>query len=92
MTILKNLEELIEIVRQRKNSPVDKSYTNKLLTDKKLVVSKVKEEIIELLEAVEKKTNTVHEAADVLYHLFVYLESHNVKIEDIMIELKKRQK
>ena len=92
MTILKNLEELIEIVRQRKNSPVDKSYTNKLLTDKKLVVSKVKEEIIELLEAVEKKTNTVHEAADVLYHLIVYLEANNIKIEDVMSELKKRQK
>ena len=92
MTTLKNLEELIEIVRQRKNSPVDKSYTNKLLTDKKLVVSKVKEEIIELLEAVEKKTNTVHEAADVLYHLIVYLEANNIKIEDVMSELKKRQK
>ena len=92
MTILKNLEELIEIVRQRKNSPVDKSYTNKLLTDKKLVVSKVKEEISELLEAVEKKTNTVHEAADVLYHLTVYLEANNIKIEDVMSELKKRQK
>lgn len=92
MTILKNLEDLIEIVRQRKNSPVDKSYTNKLLTDKKLVVSKVKEEIIELLEAVEKKTNTVHEAADVLYHLIVYLEANNIKIEDVMSELKKRQK
>ena len=92
MTILKNLEELIEIVRQRKNLPVDKSYTNKLLTDKKLVVSKVKEEIGELLEAVEKKTNTVHEAADVLYHLIVYLEANNIKIEDVMSELKKRQK
>ncbi len=92
MTILKNLEELIEIVRQRKNLPVDKSYTNKLLTDKKLVVSKVKEEISELLEAVEKKTNTVHEAADVLYHLIVYLEANNIKIEDVMSELKKRQK
>ena len=92
MTILKNLEELIEIVRQRKSSPVDKSYTNKLLTDKKLVVSKVKEEISELLEAVEKKTNTVHEAADVLYHLIVYLEANNIKIEDVMSELKKRQK
>ena len=63
-----------------------------MLTDKKLVVSKVKEEISELLEAVEKKTNTVHEAADVLYHLIVYLEANNIKIEDVMSELKKRQK
>ena len=90
--MLENLEQLIKTIRERKNSPPEKSYTNKLLKDKNLSVSKVKEEIAELIEAVEKDTNKVHEAADVLYHLFVYLESHNVKIEDIMIELKKRQK
>ena len=90
--MLKNLEKLIKTIRERKNSSPETSYTNKLLNDKDLSVSKVKEEIAELIEAVEKDTNKVHEAADVLYHLFVYLESHNIKIEDIMIELKKRQK
>ena len=90
--MLENLEQLIKTIRERKNSSPEKSYTNKLLNDKDLSVSKVKEEIAELIEAVEKDTNKVHEAADVLYHLFVYLESHNIKIEDIMIELKKRQK
>ena len=90
--MLENLEQLIKTIRERKNSSPETSYTNKLLKDKNLSVSKVKEEIAELIEAVEKDTNKVHEAADVFYHLFVYLESHNVKIEDIMIELKKRQK
>ena len=90
--MLKNLEDLIKTIRDRKKSSTDNSYTNKLLNDKDLSVSKVKEEIAELIEAVEKDTNKVHEAADVLYHLFVYLESHNIKIEDIMIELEKRQK
>ena len=90
--MFENLEELIKIIRERKKNPQEKSYTNKLLNDKKFSLSKVKEEIEELIEAVEKDTNKVHEAADVLYHLFVYLESHNIKIEDIMIELKKRQK
>ena len=90
--MFENLEQLMQIIRERKKSSPDKSYTNKLLNDKSLSVSKVKEEIAELIEAVEKDTNKVHEAADVLYHLFVYLESHNIKIEDIMIELKKRQK
>jgi len=90
--MLENLEQLIKTIRERKNSSSETSYTNKLLNDKDLSVSKVKEEIAELIEAVEKDTNKVHEAADVLYHLFVYLESHNIKIEDIMIELKKRQK
>ncbi len=63
-----------------------------MLNDKKLSLSKVKEEISELIESVEKDTNKVHETADVLYHLFVYLEANNIKIEDVMDELKKRRK
>ena len=70
----------------------DRSYTNKLLNDKNLSVSKVKEEISELIESVEKNSNKIHEAADVVYHLMVYLEANNIKIEDVMSELKKRQK
>ena len=90
--MLENLEKLIKIIRERKNSSPDKSYTNKLLNDKKLSVAKVKEEIGELIESVEQNSNTIHEAADVIYHLMVYLEVNNVKIEDVMSELKKRQK
>ena len=90
--MLKTLEELIAVIRQRKGSPVKESYTNKLLSNKKLSVEKVKEEITELIEAIEKNTNKVHEATDVLYHLMVLLEVNNIKIEDVMDELKKRQK
>jgi phosphoribosyl-ATP pyrophosphohydrolase len=89
--MFENLEQLIKIIRERKNSSPDKSYTNKLLNDKNLSVAKVKEEIGELIESVEQNTNKVHEAADVIYHLMVYLESNGVKIEDVMLELKKRQ-
>ena len=90
--MLENLEKLIKIIRERKNSSPDKSYTNKLLNDKKLSVAKVKEEIGELIESVEQNSNKIHEAADVIYHLMVYLETNNVKIEDVMDELKKRHK
>ena len=90
--MLKNLEDLIKIIRDRKDSSPDKSYTNKLLNDKSLSVAKVKEEIAELIEAVEQNSNKIHEAADVIYHLMVYLEANNIKIEDVMSELKKRQK
>ena len=90
--MLENLEQLIKIIRKRKNSSPDKSYTNKLLNDKNLNVSKVKEEIEELIESVEKNSNKIHEAADVIYHLMVYLEANDIKIEDVMSELKKRQK
>ena len=90
--MFKNLEQLIKTIRKKKNSSPDQSYTNKLLNDKKLSVSKVKEEIGELIEAVEENSNKTHEAADVIYHLMVYFESNNIKIEDVMEELKKRQK
>ena len=90
--MFENLEQLIQTIRERKNSSPDKSYTNKLLNDKGLNVAKVKEEIGELIEAVEKDSNKIHEAADVIYHLMVYLEANNIKIEDVMSELKKRQK
>ena len=90
--MFENLEQLIKTIRERKNSSSDKSYTNKLLNDKNLSVSKVKEEISELIESVEQNSNKIHEAADVIYHLMVYLEANNIKIEDVMNELKKRQK
>ena len=90
--MFENLEKLIKMIRERKNSSPDQSYTNKLLKDHNLSVSKVKEEMGELIEAVEENSNKIHEAADVIYHLMVYLESNNVKIEDVMEESKKRQK
>ena len=86
------LEDLISLARQRKEKPIDGSYTNKLLKDKNLSKEKVLEEIGELIQSVEQNSNKIHEAADVFYHLIIYLESNNIKIEDIMLELKKRKK
>ena len=90
--MFKNLEELIAVIRERKDSLTEKSYTKKLLNNKKLSVEKVKEEVAELIDAIEKNSNKVHESADVLYHLMVLLEANDIKIEDVMDELKKRQK
>ena len=90
--MLNTLESLFKLARDRKSNPVEGSYTNKLLSDKSLSKEKVLEEINELIDSVEKNTNKIHEAADVLYHLIIYLEANNIKIEDIEIELKKRKK
>ena len=90
--MLNTLERLFNLARERKKSPVDGSYTNKLLSDKSLSKEKVLEEINELIEAVEKNSNSIHEAADVFYHLIVYLEANNIKIEEVMSELDKRKK
>ena len=90
--MLNTLENLIKLARDRKSSPVEGSYTNKLLTDKSLSKAKVLEEVNELIEAVEENSNKIHEAADVLYHLLMYLEANDIKIEDVMSELEKRKK
>ena len=90
--MLNPLEELVNIIRQRKNADNKDSYTNKLLNNKKMCVDKVNEEVGELIEAIEKNDNKIHEAADVLYHLLVLLENSEIKIEEVMDELKKRKK
>ena len=90
--MLNTLENLIKLARERKTNPVEGSYTNKLLADKSLSKAKVLEEIDELIEAIEENTNKIHEAADVFYHLLMYLEANNVKIEEVMEELEKRKK
>ena len=80
------------MLEKEKKNPVEGSYTNKLLGDKNLAKEKVLEEINELIEAVEENSNKIHEAADVLYHLMMYLEANDIKIEEIMGELTSRKK
>ena len=90
--MLNTLENLFNLARERKKTPVNGSYTNKLLSDKSLSKSKILEEINELVEAVDKNSNKIHEAADVFYHLIMYLEANDVKIEEVMNELNNRKK
>ena len=90
--MLNTLENLIKLARERQKNPVEGSYTNKLLADKSLSKAKVLEEVDELIEAVEENSNKIHEAADVLYHLLMYLEANDIKIEEVMKELEKRKK
>jgi phosphoribosyl-ATP pyrophosphohydrolase len=90
--MLNTLENLIKLTRERKTTPLEGSYTNKLLKDKSLSKAKVLEEVDELIEAIEENSNKIHEAADVFYHLLIYLEANDIKIEEVMSELEKRKK
>jgi phosphoribosyl-ATP pyrophosphohydrolase len=89
--MLNTLENLIKLARERQKNPVEGSYTNKLLADKSLSKANVLEEVDELIEAVEENSNKIHEAADVFYHLLIYLEANDIKIEEVMSELEKRK-
>ncbi len=90
--MLNTLEDLIKLARDRKARPLEGSYTNKLLNDKSLSKAKVIEEVDELIQAVEENTNKLHEAADVFFHLLMYLEANDIRIEEVMKELDKRKK
>lgn len=90
--MLNTLENLVKLARERKNNPLEGSYTNMLLADKSLSKAKVLEEVDELIQAVEENSNKIHEAADVFYHLLIYLEANDIKIEEVMSELEKRKK
>ena len=86
------MEKLIKIIKSRKGNDIKSSYTSFLLSKgSDHCLNKLKEELAELENAITKKRNTVHESADVIYHLLVTLESAGINFTDIIAELKKRE-
>ena len=86
------IEKLVRTIKSRKGRNVKSSYTSFLLskgTD--FCLNKLKEELTELEDAIKNNKNKVHEAADVVYHLLVTLESSGIDFNDIIKELKKRK-
>ena len=86
------IERLVKTIRSRKESDTKSSYTSFLLSKgNDYCLNKLKEEITELEDAIKNKKNTIHETADVIYHLLVTLQSANINFDDIIKELKKRE-
>tara|TARA_B100000780_G_scaffold270322_1_gene229961 strand:- start:2331 stop:2630 length:300 start_codon:yes stop_codon:yes gene_type:complete len=88
------LDNLIKIIREKKKSNIDKSYTKQLISSGlEKCIDKLQEEFDELKYALNNdKSNVIHETADVIYHLLVSLEVADIKFEDVLIELEKRKK
>jgi len=86
------IEKLVKTIRSRKGSDIKSSYTALLLSKgNDHCLNKLKEEVAELEDAIKNEKNTVHETADVIYHLLVTLESAGINFEAIIAELKKRE-
>lgn len=88
------LEKLAATIASRKNADPDSSWTAKLLSkgpDK--CAEKFGEEAVEaIIEAVKGDTKALtSEAADVLFHLLVMLESRDVALSDVFAELERRE-
>lgn len=88
------LEELYAIIKGRKDTPKEGSYTNYLF-DKGLdkILKKVGEEATEVVIAAknEDPRELVYETADILYHLLVLLVEKGVSYEAILEELASRE-
>lgn len=87
------LHKLFEIVEDRKENPVEGSYTNKLLNSGyKKTAQKVGEEAVEVIIAAgrEVRQRTIEESADLIYHLFVLLVQQGISLTEVEAELEKR--
>ena len=88
-----NLIDLVKIIRDRKSKDEDKSYTSSLLGGGlSKCINKMEEEFGELKEALNDKSNIVHETADTIYHILVTLEVADIRFEDVLKELENRKK
>jgi phosphoribosyl-ATP pyrophosphohydrolase len=86
------IEKIVKTIKSRKGKDIKSSYTSFLLSKgNDHCLSKLKEEVAELENAIKNKKDTVHETADVIYHLLVTLESAGINFDDIIAELKKRE-
>ena len=92
---LEFLSELEQILRQRAEADPGESYTATLLQKgQSYIAQKLGEEAVELaIAGVQADADRiVAEAADLLYHLLVLLQSHELQLADIVAELKLRHR
>ena len=90
------LHELMSVLEDRKINPPPNSYTARLYAggDAK-IGAKIAEEAHELLEAAgetgeQERRHLIYEASDVVYHLLVLLAHHNIRLDDVEVEIARR--
>ena len=95
-TDLSILNEIYDIIIDRKKNPVEGSYVCSLLDHRKgmdKILEKVGEEAVEVILAAKNKDHDeiIYESSDLLFHLLVMLAANGVKLEDITSEMEKRR-
>ena len=88
------LRELYSVIQDRKEHPVEGSYTNYLFdkgTDK--ISKKLGEEAVEVVIAASQRDRkaTIQEIADLEYHLLVLMADRGITLDDIEAELRSRR-
>lgn len=88
------LQKLAQTIEARKGGDPDSSWTAKLLAKgPEKAAEKFGEEAVEAIIAAVRndRENLTYEAADVLYHLLVMLAARDVRLEDVLAELERRE-
>ncbi len=89
------LNELFEIIEDRKNTHPEKSYTAKLLAEgEDKILQKVGEEAVEVILAAKGQGNQrlIEETADLLYHTLVLLSAKGLTLAEVEAELRARHR
>ena len=89
------LTRLFDIIEDRRDNPIEGSYTNSLINggiDK--TAKKVGEEAVEVILAAasQGRQRVIEESADLIYHLFVLLAQQGVALVEVEAELEKRHR
>lgn len=86
------VDTLYHTILERKNSSGSKSWTRKLLNDKELLLSKIREEANELAIAIDEESDAqvIYESADLLYHSLVGLGYREISPDRVKQELARR--
>ncbi len=86
------VDTLYHTILERKNASSSKSWTKKLLDDKELLLSKIREEADELAVAIDRESDeqVIYEAADLLYHSLVGLGYRDISPDRVKQELARR--
>ncbi|MFC7006598.1 phosphoribosyl-ATP diphosphatase [Halalkalicoccus salilacus] len=90
------LDELFDVIEDRKETLPEGSYTASLFTHEKgenAVLEKLGEETTELILAAkdDDREEIAHESADIVYHLLVLLSMKGMDLEDLRAELEERR-
>jgi phosphoribosyl-ATP pyrophosphohydrolase len=90
------LQELFDVIEDRKETLPEDSYTASLFTHEKgenAVLEKLGEETTELLLAAKDDDHEeiAHEGADIVYHMLVLLSMKDMDLEDLLAELRERR-
>lgn len=92
---IKFLEQLSEIIKNRKKNLPENSYTTKLFKEgENRIIQKVGEEAVEVVIAAKNndREEIINESSDLLFHLLVMLEEKEIGLSDIVENLEKRHK